>query len=442
MTSPAPSIDTFDMKCQEDDTTAHSSWNESDDLSSYLDKDDDNELEESYSDEDYRQTSSTEALHRSILSERAAMLMRRESSIEYGTSSYVKDAASELSRLSIADAARKSVQDSTEYKEIDLGCRSKMMEWSIGVVEYSYPPPSEPSSSSGHKRKHSVETLRIISAAFSYVDRIMALSSTNSSGIKFQVRTRKQYKLLCMISLHLAAKTSGLFSRGDHEYVQDSILGSVQKRSTPSTSDETTSEDIKKNRLISSSSSMSSICTATTTCSSSHSSPQSRSTDVDDDMSKASQLHAHHPRPLLHLLSFKGLHSLSQGEFSIEEMCQMELSILSSLEWRLNGGLTLEWLGLMLECMLYCQSYCVDESESLHLNRIKELALAHLEGVIESCKPIATKPSALALAAITSALEAYDAKISDGDLWLSFLQVLNMKCRMGDLEKPTGLLTS
>ena len=72
------------MKTQDDEATAYSSWNESDDISSCTDKDEiDGEIQ---SDDGVSETS-----HRSILSERAAMLMQRESSVNYCDDIYCSD---------------------------------------------------------------------------------------------------------------------------------------------------------------------------------------------------------------------------------------------------------------------------------------------------------------------------------------------------------------
>jgi hypothetical protein len=405
---------------QEDDTTAYSSWNDSDDLSSeYTGKDTD--TDEQLDEDNLLHPSPTEALHRTILAERAAVLMRRESSIEYGESSYIEDdAAAQLNKLSLQSGTRSCGQSSTDssglYNRIDLGCRSKMMEWAISVVEFSYPPPHDLSlRSSRNGRKHSVETLRIVSAAFSYVDRIMAQPQSGPKPRKrLLVQSRKEYKLLCMISLHLAAKMSGLFSSGDHEYVNNTIL---EPETTPS------AIDGNKDRMKSKAESMVSICTATTTCSSSKSSPHSREADQNEEYSRVTPdetsfqegpLHTFQPRPVLHLLSFKGLYGLCQGEFSIEEMCNMELSILSTLDWRLNGGLVLEWLSLLLECIAYCQSYGVTRQFDLAV--IKEHALVHLEDTVKYSKPMTMKPSEMARAALASSLEViFDAAKDDGD---------------------------
>jgi hypothetical protein len=428
--SPAHMMFTMMKTLQEDETTAYSSWNGSESLSSYCSGKDtgdiDEQLDEDHSLRDPSPTP-TESLHRTILTERAAMLMRRESSIGYSESSYVEDdATAHLDKLSLQSDARACGQSSADSVNliirIDLECRSKMMQWAISVVEFSYPPPPD----LANNRKHSVETLHIVSSAFAYVDQVMAQQQNGPEPRKKPiVQSRKEYKLLCMISLHLAAKMSGLFSRGDHEYVHDTIL-------EPETS--SSPMDVMKDRMKSRAGSMTSICTATTTCSSSNSSPdetacRAYSRVTPDERSRAPPSHTIKPRPLLHLLSFTGLLNLCQGEFSIEDMCNMELSILSTLEWRLNGGLLLEWLSLLLECMAYCQSYGV--TKKFDLNEIKEHSLAHLEAAVKSSAPMAKKPFDVARSALASAIKVIlEATRDDGgdelSLMQTFLRVLGM----------------
>jgi hypothetical protein len=107
----------------------------------------------------------------------------------------------------------------------------------------------------------------------------------------------------------------------------------------------------------------------------------------------------------------------------------MELSILSTLEWRLNGGLVLEWLSLLLECMAYCQSYGV--TKKFDLNEIKEHLLAHLEAAVKSSAPMAKKPFDVARSALASAVKVMlEATRDDGgdelSLMQTFLRVLGM----------------
>ena len=428
----------FSVKVRDNDTaTADSSWNDSD--VSSLDKDESSDDEAQLEEE----LSSTEALHRSILSERAALLMHRESSVTYCPDAYrSNDISEDISRLSLGSLSP-DVQDKASMIEdgtidpIDLTCRTKMMEWSIKVVEFSYPPPSYSSSFIGRKRKHSIETLRIVSAAFSYVDRVMARSIDQPSiddERVLRVQTRSDYKLLCMISVHLAAKMSGLFSRGDHDYLES-----------------LRSEDDKQEKCMKVSASESSICTATTTCSSANSFKSEGKADSNSTCAHSSQvlsqeipLHTLQPRPLLHLVSYKGLYTLCQGEFSIEGMFQMELSILSTLDWRLNGGLVLEWLCLMMESCIYCQSYGCNDLEHVNLEEVKEITLVQLEAILVSCKPMTVRPSVLVLAACTTAVTTcMPIPVHDDELFLlalSFTRVLDITFDTEEFEDALSIL--
>jgi len=123
-------------------------------------------------------------------------------------------------------------QDDTSYSPIDSICRSKMMEWSFRVVEYSFPyhpssssqgcdPPQHSSSSSSSSsqsssstRKYSIETLQIVSQTLNLVDRLSTLHFLQNSVHHRNhpaAMDRREYKLICMACLHLTAKTCGLF---------------------------------------------------------------------------------------------------------------------------------------------------------------------------------------------------------------------------------------
>jgi len=117
-------------------------------------------------------------------------------------------------------------EDDTSYSPIDSICRSKMMEWSFRVVEYSFPhhpssssqgcdspQHSSSSSSSSSSRKYSIETLQIVSQTFNLVDRLSTLHFLQNSEHHHSqaAMDRREYKLICMACLHITAKTCGLF---------------------------------------------------------------------------------------------------------------------------------------------------------------------------------------------------------------------------------------
>lgn len=415
------------VKTQDDEATAYSSWNDSDDISSCIDKD---EIDEEIQSDDGVCSPGTS--HRSILSERAAMLMQRESSVNYCDDIYCSDGSDDglllESHSAVANVHERSSIESTADDPIDLKCRSKMMEWSISVVEFSYPPPPLSGPLLARNRKHSVETMRIVSAAISYIDRVMALtcSTRDKKKTKLQIQTRKEYKLLCMISLHLAAKMSGLFNRGDEHYpIDESRL------------------ILKKTEMRPSSSFTTSVCTTSTTSMSAVLTAEDRNTAYAYTEITPDSLHIDQPRPLLQLISLEVLHSLCQEEFSIQEMCKMELSILTALEWRLNGGLLLEWLGLILEILVYCQSYGMTTLR-FDLDELKENALLQLESIIISPRPTTMAPSMLVLVAVTHAMETIARKsCCNGDVLHSVhscVQVLGVSCNIEEMEDAMATL--
>lgn len=354
---------------------------------------------------------------------------------------------------------------------IDSTCRARMMEWSFRVVEFSFPPPSSTCTanstmacqSSTQRRNHSIQALQIISTAFSYVDRVMSLQAS-SSNCTMKIQCRKDYKLLCMTSLHLAAKISGFFrfymeedemirleaeesEQGDSTATQDAQEERVCEDSTQ----DCTQEDDYYFHLgphESSSLSMSSSWDEeseypSVTCTSSSTSPDitvhanaasSRSLnsssfhstfDEEDGVGQtilstpSGHLHPQHcheqshydvneRRPPFDILSLVGLSSLSQGEFTIEEMTDAELLLLTDLEWKLGSGNTFEWLDLLLDLTTAVGSAGAEYGESkdrLHRNQVHESATLNLERVIESNTLMNVPSSTIALAAFIHAVE-------------------------------------
>jgi hypothetical protein len=465
----------------DDVTTAYSSWNDEDDNHDEFSpcrstQDDPVEIgndDDLGSGEDDKIFSSSyqkqeTTLQLTILYERAAMLLRRERSLEYRvTNNYclVGQAIASFSILSLQDTPKSAmsaagVAGREEYASaspstsiIDATCRAKMMEWAIRVVEFSYPPPHQSNSPSSHTPRHSRETLCIISTAFSYVDRIMTQAKIQTCYRQDRrkvlvIPTRKEYKLLCMICLHLAAKMSGLFGSGDHlEYpVTKNVKehrGCDRRRAM-----EVISNSASRSRCSSSVSTTSteSIGTATTTtCSSSYSLAEPSGDGDTSSEEKKNQRnctlnhhpsriiptqHHHHrgrrppnhnketirPRPSLNLLSLTGLNSLCQGEFTVDEMCRMELSILNSLDWKLNSGLVLEWLDLIIEWgVLYIntsEDFENSTNEELAMQydweEIREIALFQLGTAMKKIEFMSVIPSLLALAALANTTEMYD----------------------------------
>ena len=108
-----------------------------------------------------------------------------------------------------------------EYSPIDYECRVKMMEWSYRVLSYSFPYNDQHDnderssqlhqSSTRRRRKHSLQAIQIVSQSFSLVVRYATHYYYNHKRSMRKVMVRNEYKLICMICLHIAAKTSGYF---------------------------------------------------------------------------------------------------------------------------------------------------------------------------------------------------------------------------------------
>ncbi|EJK54517.1 hypothetical protein THAOC_25849, partial [Thalassiosira oceanica] len=83
---------------------------------------------------------------------------------------------------------------------VDAVCRSRMFEWALLVVSHSFPCQSgQISDPKGYTRQYSTEAIQIVTQAFALVDQIPC-------------QIRNEYKLYCMVALHIVAKSSGLFS--------------------------------------------------------------------------------------------------------------------------------------------------------------------------------------------------------------------------------------
>ena len=130
------------------------------------------------------------------LSERAAHLLKRDSVLIHNASTQYP--SSHLLETS-----------ATGPLPVDKSCRTKMIEWAFRAIEHNQSVSciysTTPLGQIKEHREYSVGALRIVMLAFSYVDRV---TSQNHEMLQY----RSRYKLLCMISLHLAAKISGLFS--------------------------------------------------------------------------------------------------------------------------------------------------------------------------------------------------------------------------------------
>lgn len=361
------------------------------------------------------------------LSEQASYLLQREGSPEYAVDDYFQRSYYDVDYTPCRSSAHEStsgieylIPSSTDNnishrksKPIDRSCRSIMMEWSYRVIEVSFPPPAAPQqqehqqsiygSTSQEKckrrsiRQHSTESLQLICTTFSFIDRICT---------KFKVVDREEYKLLSMVCLNLAAKSSGLFctdnERDWYEFFnhQDSdACCKHEHRSEHTVTTASLSSSSSSFDNIDSSSSKNSQYTGQTILS-------TPGQDDDDDAEIQGQLQR--PRPLMDLISLPGLHALCNGLFTKEQFCEMEYIILHrGLDWRLNCVQAIDWLDLCLEIssLLHLEgNRCLAEDDC---NDLREAAMVQLEYAVEISSFIGYAPSLLAVAAFLNAADGY-----------------------------------
>ena len=190
-------------------------------------------------------------------------------------------------------------EDHQDYSPIDEKGRTKMIDWSYSVVSFNFPNNDNTTTPKyGRKRKHSIQALQIVSHAFALVDRYATIHQYMIDG---KVMDRQKYKLVCMICLHISAKTSGLYSLNgvdDNMFEKDDDIGERD----------------------------SSHCCC-------HDTPVTASYSDDSDIAK-SQQDFQQRRPLLTILSLPGLLALSSNEYTISQLTSMELNILQALQWK------------------------------------------------------------------------------------------------------------
>jgi hypothetical protein len=341
------------------------------------------------------------------LTERASHLLQRESSPEYAVEDYFQrsyyDKIGSRSCGNDDDEAWKSTTDtpiseieylipladsSTRRKPIDKYCRLKMMEWSYQVIEFSFPPPpvspppsrqqeqQSPESSTGQDAsgktptwQHSIEALQLIFTTFSYIDRLCT---------KFKVVDRDEYKLISMVCLHLAAKSSGLFGSDnekewyDCKHEQD-LAQRCQHCSEHSAATKSPSSSSSRDK-IDSSAPKDSASTGQTILST-----------PDHDNNVVTLQQPQRPHPPMDLISLP-------------------------LDWRLNSVHAIDWVDLALELAVLLQldgNRCLTKED---YHDIREAILVQLEYAVEISSFVGCASSLLAIAAFLNAVEGY----SDG----------------------------
>ena len=381
------------------------------------------------------------------LSERACLLLQRESCPDYTVEDYFQrsyyasarnyccndDTASSTSDLT-DDGERRQflIPDATRNNNsipIDQSCRSKMMEWSFRLVEFSFPPPSvlqqqsavddktktNQNTSRRATRQHSIEALQIITTTFSYIDRLCT---------KYKIVDRDEYKLLSMICMNIAAKASGFFGAenekewhdySSHHYFNDTraqqqqeeevdLVQSCCQNDSPTKATITTSPSSKTSSDLIDSNMSKDVCssgqTIISTPAGSHESDELSSSS---SASQQQQL----PRPPLDLISLPGLHTLCNGLFTIDQFKQMEYVILHGLNWRLNSSQPIAWVDLSLDLtrlLLIDGNKCLTEED---FDDIREAVLVQLEYAIDILSFSRHAPSLIGIAAFLNAVEEY-----------------------------------
>jgi len=335
----------------------------------------------------------------SELAERAHFMLAREQSIDYKIGDYLHQGGDYGT-------------SSSSHSPIDAGCRSKMMEWSFRVLEFSFPHTPSTRTNSGNRNRYSIEAIQIVSQAFNLIDRIATRHYHEHDG---NAMDRSGYKLICMGCLHIAAKTSGLFELYDTDNSvscgseEEESSGQNDSRSLQEENDDSCCYYLRPNTA--SSLSLESFASSQTVLSTPGTSPVLDNGAPSEDPPKSISINTHPrepnhsqamgTRPPLNILSLAGISSLSQNEYSLEQLVEVELTIFALLEWRLMGVTPLDWSKLLLAA--------VDNSSSSsgyqmsHLDGVRECALGNLESAMGSSLHFA--PSLVALAAIIHALD-------------------------------------
>ena len=108
-------------------------------------------------------------------------------------------------------------------------------------------------------------------------------------------------------------------------------------------------------------------------------------------------------RPPL-FLSLTGIVSLSQNEYSLKHLVDMEMKILTMLDWKLMSVTSVDWSHLLLSFIANVYSDDGSRKEMSHsdLEEVRECTITNLESAMETSLHFA--PSLVALAAVIHAL--------------------------------------
>lgn len=345
-------------------------------------------------------------LHLDEISERAQQLLQREQAPEYKVENYFGRPNSSLDPI----------------------FRSMMMDWAYQILEFSFPPPSSDlldpmvnKTAMRRKRKHSIEALHLVYTTFSYIDRISTLNDPDPD----------QFKLLSMVCLHLAAKTSSFFGNSEHEaswpmrkrhdadsFEQQLYFNPCQSQDlsllsspTPSRTTFSTDNTTRTPSITTDEASDEDYGQTIFSTPSSSSSRLSSSSESEEALQWK-------PRPSMELLSLPALCSLYGGDVHIDEMVNVEWTVLQhGLQWKLTGVTVFEWLDVFLDLAKLrlpqgWTNFFVDWEQ------VQEQALAQLETAIERHCFMTYAPSVVSLAAFLNAIEEYNEDVLPGMLLL------------------------
>eukprot|EP00581_Thalassiosira_minuscula_P008725 CAMPEP_0183707084 /NCGR_PEP_ID=MMETSP0737-20130205/3748_1 /TAXON_ID=385413 /ORGANISM="Thalassiosira miniscula, Strain CCMP1093" /LENGTH=655 /DNA_ID=CAMNT_0025934659 /DNA_START=190 /DNA_END=2154 /DNA_ORIENTATION=+ len=342
------------------------------------------------------------------LTERAHRMLQREA--EHEIVDYFHQASFSTAAAAAATARYARIGD-TSCLPIDASCRSKMMDWSFRVVEYSFPhKPTATAVAGTRSRKYSIQAIQIVSQAFELIDRLSTLYHIRDK----KMLDRSQYKLICMMCLHLAAKTCGLFGLydGEKEYVVDLDEDETEEEEecTPYSCQEEENDEDTSHALTSDSSDSSwsyplsgqdswhevdddaNDCespwynsTSSLSFSSMATSSAALSSQCDEGQTivgtpevekgtvccqqlrrctntgKASRrktrtVRMSNSRPPLNLLSLSGMSTLCKEEFTMDQLIQAERAVLQRLDWKMTTVTSLDWCQWLFEVLEVCMN--------------------------------------------------------------------------------------
>ncbi|KAL7467970.1 hypothetical protein ACHAXS_008194 [Conticribra weissflogii] len=409
-------------------------------------------------DSNFKYLSNVAEIQREILAEfsdRGRTLTERERESDRAIVDYFAATPSVSSSANLGDTRPNTRRGHRGSPLIDRDCRSKMLEWAFKLLDLSFPPSEGGIRNIRNPRQHSMEATSIAYQAFSYVDRVSSNVHLGASRAAKNMKERSNYKLLCMVSLHLACKSSGFFrfsanegryaERDDARLVQVngapcSANGSVFENEADDSSDcyhlNDPTNDWSFMTYDSSYYYSSSLSSLSSSSSSQHHGNAQHNSSSNPSSSSSSTTK---PRPYMNLLSLQGLVTLAQGEFTIADLLQMELDILFDLDWKMLTATPADWTNLMTDVIAATNGHVV------HAEQVCDRCFGQLERFAKrkSDEIEMVPPSLLALAAVVNALEVFGPTegSSEAEEWSRFIQnVLGLNYNAEELKRVCVVL--